>query len=49
VVRKKYSVEYSERKLKTYGLVHPLSEDDIVYMRNDFASRDPQVSDPYKK
>ena len=48
-VMKKYSTEYSTRKLKTYGLAHPLSETDIVYMKNNFASRDPQVSDPYKK
>ena len=48
-VMKKYSTEYSTRKLKTYGLTHPLSKTDIVYMKNNFANRDPQVSDPYKK
>jgi uncharacterized protein (DUF362 family) len=47
-VMKKYSTEYSSRKLETYGLAHPLSEDDVVYMRNSFANRDPQVADPYR-
>lgn len=40
-VVKKFSTAYSERKLKTYGLTNPLSEEDIVYMRNRFAKRIP--------
>jgi uncharacterized protein (DUF362 family) len=48
-VVKKYSTEYSARKLETYGLSHPLSEEDINYMHNKFAKRDPQVKDPYVK
>ena len=40
-VVKKFSTAYSERKLKTYGLANPLSEEDIVYMRNRFAKRIP--------
>lgn len=48
-VEKRFSTAYSERKLKTYGLSNPLSEEDKLYMRNSFANRDPQVSDPYRK
>ncbi len=48
-VVKKYSTDYSAKKLETYGLSHPLSEADIVYMKNSFANRDPQVQDPYAK
>ena len=48
-VVKKYSTKYSTRKLKTYGLAHPLSEEDVEYMRNSFANRDPQVANPYGK
>jgi uncharacterized protein (DUF362 family) len=48
-VAKKYSTEYSDRKLETYGLTHPLTEADIVYMKNSFANRDPQLKDPYAK
>lgn len=48
-VVKKYSTEYSARKLETYGLSHPLSEADIVSMRNSFANRDPHVQDLYAK
>ncbi len=48
-VAKNYSTEYSPRKLETYGLAHPLSEADILFMKNDFANRDPQVQDPYAK
>ncbi len=48
-VVKKYSTKYSARKLETYGLAHPLSEEDVDIMRNSFANRDPQVADPYGK
>ena len=48
-VEKRFSTAYSERKLKTYGLSNPLSEEDKLYMRNSFANRDPQVSDLYRK
>ena len=47
-VMKKFRTEYSARKLETYGLTKPLSETDIVIMKNSFANRDPQVEDPYK-
>jgi uncharacterized protein (DUF362 family) len=48
-VTMKFSTEYSDRKLKTYGLTKPLSEADLVLMKNDFSKRDPQVKDPYEK
>jgi uncharacterized protein (DUF362 family) len=47
-VMTKFSTEYSERKLKAYGLAYPLTEADIVKMKNSFAYRDPHVDDPYK-
>ena len=46
-VMKKYSIEYSDKKLETYGLAHPLTEEDITHMKSSFANRDPQVQDPY--
>ena len=48
-VAKKYSTEYSDEKLETYGLGHPLSAEDIIIMKNKFANRDPQIQDPYIK
>ena len=48
-VKLKFSTEYSDRKLKTYGLKKPLSEADIVHMKAIFANRDPHVADPYGK
>jgi len=45
----KFSTEYSDEKVKSYGLTKPLSESDLVYMRNGFANRDPHVEDPYAK
>ena len=48
-VKLKYSTEYSDRKLKTYGLKKPPSEADIVHMKAKFANRDPHVADPYRK
>lgn len=47
-VVKKYSTEYSDKKLESYGLSHPLSEADRVHMISDFTKRDPRVEDPYK-
>ena len=48
-VKLKFSTEYSDRKLKTYGLKKPPSEADIVHMKAKFANRDPHVADPYEK
>ena len=48
-VMKKFSTEYSARKLKTYGLTNPLSEADHVFMKNRFANRDPHIEDLYRK
>jgi uncharacterized protein (DUF362 family) len=48
-VKLKFSTEYSDRKLKTYGLMNPLSEADIIQMKAKFANRDPHIVDPYKR
>ena len=48
-VKLKFSTEYSDRKLKTYGLMNPLSEADIIQMKAKFANRDPYIVDPYKR
>lgn len=48
-VKLNFSTEYSERKLKTYGLKKPPSEADIAYMKAKFANRDPHVADPYSE
>ena len=48
-VKLKFSTEYSDRKLKTYGLNKPPSEADTVHMKAKFANRDPHVADPYGK
>jgi uncharacterized protein (DUF362 family) len=48
-VMTKFSSEYSNRKLETYGLTKPLKELDLIYMKNSFANRDPHIEDPYRK
>ena len=48
-VSRKFSTEYSDEKLESYGLSRPLSEEDIAYMINNFSERDPRVEDPYKE
>lgn len=44
-----FSTEYSDTKLKSYGLSNPLSEADIDYIKNSFSHRDPHVEDPYRR
>lgn len=46
-VRKSFSQEYSDEKLKSYDLSRPLTEDDIAHMKSEFEGRDPHVKDPY--
>jgi len=46
-VAKPYSTRFSDEKLKTYGLSHPLTPEDLEYMRRSFTGRDPAVKDPY--
>ena len=48
-VCRKFSTEYSDEKLESYGLSRPLSEEDIAYMISNFSERDPRVEDPYAK
>ena len=48
-VRTRFRTEYSDRKLKTYGLKKPLSEADVTRMKVSFAIRDPRVDDPYRE
>jgi len=48
-VTRKFSTEYSDDKLESYGLSRPLSEEDIAYMMSNFTERDPRVEDPYAK
>jgi len=48
-VCKKFSTDYSDEKLESYGLSRPLSEEDIAYMKSNFTERDPRVEDPYAK
>lgn len=48
-VKLKFSTDFSDEKLKTYGLSKPLSEEDIIHMMNSFTHRDPQREDPYQK
>jgi uncharacterized protein (DUF362 family) len=45
----KFSTEFSDKKLDTYGLSKPLTELDLTYMKNSFANRDPHIEDPYRK
>jgi len=45
----KFSTDFSDEKIKSYGLTRPLSEADLMYIRNSFANRDPHVKDPYAK
>lgn len=46
-VRKSFSIDYSDEKLKSYNLTRPLTEDDIARMKTEFEGRDPHVKDPY--
>jgi uncharacterized protein (DUF362 family) len=46
-VRKEYSQDYSDEKIKSYNLTRPLSADDIARMKAEFEHRDPHVKDPY--
>jgi uncharacterized protein (DUF362 family) len=46
-VRKAYSQDYSDEKIKSYNLSRPLSEADIARMKAEFEHRDPHVKDPY--
>ena len=48
-VRTRFRTEYSDRKLETYGLKRPLSEEDVALMKASFANRDPRVDDPYRE
>jgi uncharacterized protein (DUF362 family) len=48
-VRIRFRTEYSDRKLETYGLKRPLSEEDVALMKASFANRDPRVDDPYRE
>ncbi|MBT3283541.1 DUF362 domain-containing protein [Candidatus Bathyarchaeota archaeon] len=48
-VRRKFSTEYSDEKLESYGLSRPLSEEDITNMMSNFTERDPRVKNPYAK
>jgi len=48
-VARKFSQEYSDRKLETYNLKRPLSAEDIALMKLKFENRDPHIVDPYKK
>lgn len=46
-VRKVYSQDYSDEKIKSYNLTRPLSAEDIAQMKAEFEHRDPHVKDPY--
>jgi uncharacterized protein (DUF362 family) len=48
-VRKSFSKDYSDEKLKSYNLTRPLTEDDIARMKTEFEGRDPHVKDPYAR
>jgi uncharacterized protein (DUF362 family) len=48
-VKKYFSQELSDKKLESYGLSRPLSEDDIDKMHRQFFSRDPHVAQLYKE
>lgn len=48
-VRTSFRTEYSDRKLETYGLKRPLSEEDVAQMEASFANRDPRLDDPYRE
>ena len=47
-VRIMFSTDFSDEKLRTYGLSKPLSEEDLILMMNSFTHRDPQKEDPYQ-
>jgi uncharacterized protein (DUF362 family) len=48
-VRKRFSREYSDEKLRSYGLTRPLTGDDVARMKVEFEGRDPRVRDPYAR
>jgi uncharacterized protein (DUF362 family) len=48
-VRKCFSQEYSDEKLRSYDLMRPLTEDDLERMKAEFEGRDPHVKDPYTR
>jgi uncharacterized protein (DUF362 family) len=48
-VRKCFSQEYSDEKLRSYDLTRPLTEADIAHMKAEFEGRDPRVKDPYAR
>lgn len=48
-VRKCFSREYSDDKLRSYNISRPLTEDDIAGMKIEFEGRDPHEKDPYAR